>query len=230
MAPAATLGSHVVITVTDNGSGIPRRILDQIFDPFFTTKDLGQGTGLGLSTTLGIVRNHGGFIHVESEPGQGTVFKIHLPAAPGQDAAAESAPLEKTSAGHGECVLVVDDEEPIRAAVKAVLEASGYRTLLAGDGAEALAVFAQNAPHIGVVLTDISMPFMDGVALIQALQKMAPALTVIASTGQSEKARIADLRALRVHTVLAKPYGAETVLRAVAGALQSSRSDSDSRP
>ena len=220
MAPEATPGPHVAIEVSDNGSGIPRSILDRIFDPFFTTKGVGKGTGLGLSTTLGIVRSHGGFIDVKSEPGQGTRFKIHLPAVPEQEGIVETAPPAGIPRGHGEWVLVVDDEGPIRIAVKTVLENHGYRVLSAADGAEALAVFARSLAPIRVVLTDVAMPVMDGVALIQALKKIAPALPVIASTGQSDRARVAELRTMRIGPVLNKPYGADAVLRAVSAALR----------
>src|SRR6185436_4713533 len=144
------------------------------------TKEVGKGTGLGLSTVLGIVRGHGGFIKVVSEPGKGTTFQVYLPAAPEQDAAPAAAALAEPPAGHGELVLVVDDEPAVAGAARTVLEPHGYRVLLAADGTEALGVFAQNSESIALVLTDIMMPHMSGVTLVRALQKMKPGIPVIA--------------------------------------------------
>jgi PAS domain S-box-containing protein len=223
MLPVGTPGPHVVIEVSDNGLGIPHDIVERIYDPFFTTKDVGKGTGLGLSTALGIVRSHGGFIDLQTEPGKGTTFRIHLPAAPEQEPPVENGAAEALAEGNGEWVLVVDDEEPIRTAVKTVLETHGYRALTAADGAEALAVFAQHSSRISVVITDIAMPYMDGIALIRALKKMAPAVVVIASSGQIDKARRAELKAMEIPALLKKPYGSEAVLRTVAAALTLSR-------
>ena len=215
MLPETRPGPHVLLEVSDNGSGIPPEIQHRIFDPFFTTKDVGCGTGLGLSTVLGIVKNHGGFVDLASAPGKGSTFKIYLPATASAQNPPEATPAEERPAGHGECVLVVDDEEPIRNAVKIVLELHQYRVLTAADGTEALAVFSQNADRIAVVLTDVVMPFMDGVSLIRVLKKMAPKLAVIASTGQAEKARVSELKSLGVQIVLSKPYGTAALLHAV---------------
>ena len=213
MLPEASPGEYVVVEVSDTGTGIPPEIMHRIFDPFFTTKGVGQGTGLGLSTVLGIVKTHGGFVKVRSEPNLGTTFAIYFPAAPSD--AVEPVPLlaDQVPAGKGELVLVVDDEEMICLAASKVLEVHGYRVLVARDGTEALAVFAQNQGAIAAVLTDVMMPFMDGVALTRALRRMAPGLFIIASTGQGEKTRMAELRSMNVDAILAKPYAAELLLR-----------------
>jgi two-component system, cell cycle sensor histidine kinase and response regulator CckA len=212
MMPDAKPGPHVMFRVTDTGNGMPRAMIDKIFDPFFTTKEVGKGTGLGLSTTLGIVKSHSGFISVYSEPGKGTTFKVFLPAA----AIQEELPQLKTSIvpiqGHGELILVVDDEPNILGITKMILEKNRYDVVSAGDGPEALAIFAQQMKSISLVLTDLSMPYMDGVALVRSLKKMRPDVSIVASTGQGEKAGVAELQSLGVKNFLTKPYNTERLL------------------
>ena len=219
MLPEAAPGPHLLIEVSDTGTGIPPEIVDHIFDPFFTTKSLGNGTGLGLSTVLGIVKSHGGFIQVNTQPGAGTTFQVYLPAAPGRHAAPPDAARARIPAAHGELVLLVDDEVSVRDAARLVLETAGYTVLPACDGTEALALFAMNSGLVSAVLTDLMMPFMDGVAWIRALRTIAPGLPIVASTGLREKVRLAELKAMNVETVLHKPYTADTLLRALHGAL-----------
>jgi len=204
-------GSFVLITIADSGVGISPHVINRIFEPFFTTKEHGKGTGLGLSTALGIVKGHGGFINVYSEPGRGTQFKIYLPAAetPFTALANSSASLP---VGHGELILVVDDEIAIREITKGTLEAYGYRALTASDGTEAVALYAQHKDEIKVVLTDLMMPYMDGPATIRALQKLNPKIRVIASSGLSESGRAIE----GVKMFLPKPYSAERLLKALA--------------
>jgi CheY-like chemotaxis protein len=220
MMPSTTPGPHVLLEVSDNGSGIPPGIVERIFDPFFTTKAIGQGTGLGLSTVLGIVKNHWGHINVTSAPGRGTTFQIYLPASVAHGEIPNASGLDACPPdGHGETILVVDDEAAVRGAAQTVLEMHGYRVLLAAEGTEALAVFAKNSAAIAAVLTDLMMPHMDGVALVRALRKMKPGVPMIASTGLGEKARLAALKALGVETVLNKPYKADTLMRTIHDAL-----------
>ncbi len=215
MTGDATPGPHVVVEVSDSGTGIPPEIAERIFEPFFTTKALGVGTGLGLSTVHGIVRSHGGFIKLASELGRGTTFQVFLPASPTMaDAADSSGTQGEIPNGRGETVLVVDDEMNVRNCVRAVLEASGFKTLLCADGTEALGVFAKNSDRISIMLTDLMMPFMDGVALVRAIRKMGSSVPVIASTGLGEKAKLAELKTMGVE-ILHKPYGAETLLRSI---------------
>lgn len=219
MVPDAKPGPHVIIAVSDTGTGIPREIIDKIFDPFFTTKDPGKGTGLGLSTLIGIVRSHGGFVTVDSELGRGTTFRVFLPSTVSQATADPAAEPVSLPPGHGELILVVDDEEVISEVTRAMLEQYGYRALTAPDGTAALTVFVQHSKEIKAVLTDIDMPFMDGTALAHALRKMSPQTPVIAASGsQAESSREADLKELGVRTFLRKPYTTGkllTVLRAV---------------
>jgi PAS domain S-box-containing protein len=220
MSPEAKPGPYLTFSVSDTGHGIPAGIMQKIFDPFFTTKEVGKGTGLGLSTVIGIVKNHGGFLTVESEPGKGTTFKVFLPAEPEAEAVPKAASRSKATPGNGELILVVDDESSVRSIAEAVLQANGYRVLLAGDGTEALAVFAQRSGDIAAVVTDIAMPFMDGAVLIRALRKMRPDIRVIVSTGHGEKAQVSELN---VNGFLNKPYDAQTLLRALHTALAGRR-------
>ncbi len=147
MTPGLKPGPHVLINVSDTGSGISPHIIDKIFDPFFTTKGLGKGTGLGLSTALGIVKSHGGVVNVYTGAG-GTTFRVLLPAAPGARPQAELDAQVEIPIGHGETILLIDDESAIREVGKAVLSQSGYNVLTGDDGPSALAVFAQQSKEI----------------------------------------------------------------------------------
>ncbi|WP_395748760.1 PAS domain S-box protein [Prosthecobacter sp.] len=219
MVPEVSPGAYVLLTVGDTGSGIPPEIMERIFDPFFTTKGLGKGTGLGLSTVHGIVKSHGGILKVDSKPGAGTSFHVYLPAAVEQEGAAESEGASAPPSGQGELVLVVDDEPAITSAARSVLEANGYRVLLAGDGIEAIEMFAKNMREIDVVLTDVMMPVMDGVLFVRTLRKLSTEVPVIGSTGVAEKAQMDQMHALHVEHVLCKPYNAATLLRTIHGVL-----------
>ncbi|MEP7015664.1 MAG: response regulator [Verrucomicrobiota bacterium] len=211
MMPEAKCGPHVLITVRDTGVGIPANIIDKIFDPFFTTKQVGHGTGLGLSTLLGIVKGHGGFVVAQSEPGNGTTFRIYLPEASGTEVIGEAtgAPPE----GHGEGVLIVDDEPAILAVTKQVLESHNYRVFCAEDGPDAVALFAQEMDGIDLVITDLMMPCMDGVSVVRSTKKMKPGTHFIASTGMGEQTRTAELAELGVNAHLFKPFNHVRLLR-----------------
>ena len=209
-------GQFVLISVTDTGTGIPVEILSRVFEPFFTTKEHGKGTGLGLSTVLGIVKSHGGFVNVYSEVGKGTQFRAYFPAA---ESALTTQALEERAEvplGHGELVLVVDDELAIREITKSTLETFGYTALTAGDGTEAIALYAQNKDAIDVVLTDMMMPYLDGTGTIRALQKMDPNVKIIASSGLADEGKAAEAAIAGVKVFLAKPYTADQLLNALA--------------
>ena len=219
MNPGAQLGWHVALRVSDTGSGMSPETMDKIFDPFFTTKELGKGTGLGLATVIGIVKGHGGFLNVQSQLGVGTTFSVYLPAS--RDA--EVAKKEDEAAvarGKGELVLVVDDEAPIREALVGTLAAHGYRVFTAEDGTDALALYFQRKSEIAVVLTDLAMGQMDGIALVRALRKIDPAARVIVSSGHFQKENLAVLNGLGVKVLLEKPYTADKLLRAVRKVLE----------
>jgi PAS domain S-box-containing protein len=213
-------GRYVRIKIVDTGSGMQPHIIDKIFEPFFTTKEQGKGTGLGLSTALGIVKGHGGFINVYSEVGRGTQFTIHLPAAGVDQASQYGAGVVELPFGKDELILVVDDERAILEITKTTLETHGYRALTASDGTEAVALYAQHKDEIKVVLTDMMMPYMDGPATIRALQKLNPCVKIIASSGLTETARVAEAANGGVNKFLAKPYTAEKLLETVAEVLK----------
>jgi len=220
MVPDAKAGRYVMFSIQDTGTGIPPEICGKIFDPFFTTKEVGKGTGLGLSTVRGIVKSHGGFVSVYSEAGRGTTFKVYLPAHEEGEAPVEASPDgEKSWVGNGELILIVDDEMEVRAVTEAVLKASGYNVLSASDGTEALAIFAQRFAEIDLVLTDVMMPHYDGTALTLTLKKMKPSVKIIASSGDSQDARVVELRSLHPSAILLKPYTKENLLKTLRRAL-----------
>src|SRR5688500_17251515 len=160
--PNAKPGAYVLILIQDTGIGMNSKTANRIFDPFFTTKEAGKGTGLGLSTALSIVNSHGGFLHVYSEPGKGSRFSIYLPAVGAEVDKMAPNVRPELPRGKGELILIVDDEAGIREVTKATLEKFNYRVLVAADGNEALAVYKMNSKDIAAVVTDISMPNMDG--------------------------------------------------------------------
>lgn len=205
-------GPHVLIEVEDSGTGMTADVLDRIFEPFYTTKEMGKGTGLGLSTTLAIIKSHGGFIRVRSELGKGSRFSIYLPAQQDRYVLEESDPAHKLPRGHGECVLVVDDEEPVRHIAKETLEAFGYKVLTAGDGAEAIAIYANHLKEIAVVLTDMMMPVMDGPAIIRIMNRMNPRVKIIAASGLNATNVVTKATNVGVRHFIPKPYTAETLL------------------
>ena len=213
-------GRFVTISVADTGPGMSAEIQSRIFEPFFTTKEMTKGTGLGLSTALTIVKSHGGFINVYSEQHKGSQFTIYLPAidTPG---ALESAALQTDlPLGHGELILVVDDEESIREITRGTLETFGYSVLTASDGTEALALYADRKNEIAVVLTDMVMPFMDGPATIRALQRMNPTVCIIAASGLGAGLRAGEGALEGVSVFLNKPYTAEKLLTTLAQVLR----------
>jgi PAS domain S-box-containing protein len=216
--PEERAGAYVILFVEDNGIGMPQHIIDKIFDPFFTTKELGKGTGLGLSTSLGIVKSHGGFIRVRSEPGEGTTFAVYLPALADFQSAAEILEEPELPRGHGELILVVDDEAALRQVTRRTLERFGYRAIGASDGAGALAMYASQRETIAVVLTDMMMPAMDGSAIIQGLMKIRADVRIIAASGLSANGVVA--RGAGAKHFLPKPYTTQTLLKALRRVLQ----------
>jgi len=216
-------GRYVRLVVADTGTGMPPEVRKKIFDPFFTTKEIGKGTGLGLSTVAAIVRSHKGFMEVESQTGRGSSFLIYLPISEVPEAvAAPAAPVEIPS-GHGELILVADDERMIRQITKLTLEARNYRVIVASDGAEALSLFVQHRAEVKLVLADLMMPVMNGRALVHALSKMAPELPVlVCSAAERSDPFVGDLDAVGV-TIIHKPATKERLLTAIAEALHSAR-------
>lgn len=208
-------GPHVRIDVADSGTGIPAAIIDKIFDPFFTTKEVGKGTGLGLSTTLAIVKSHGGFIRAYSDVGVGTRMRVYLPAMTAATAASNQDMTAALPRGNGETVMVVDDEASIRQITRQTLEAFGYSVILAADGSEAVSIFAKRGHEVALVITDLMMPIMDGVATIQVLRRLDPSVRVIAASGITANGNVARASDAGVRHFLPKPYTADTLLKIV---------------
>ncbi|MEQ1606277.1 MAG: PAS domain S-box protein [Pyrinomonadaceae bacterium] len=212
-------GEFVVVTIADTGTGMSPDIVKRIFDPFFTTKEVGKGTGLGLATTMTIVKSHGGFVNVYSEVSRGSRFSIYLPAVHTEKPATSEEQKSPLPRGNGELILVVDDEKNIREVTIATLERFGYKTVSAVDGTDALAVYSQHAKDISAVLTDMAMPYMDGASLIRALKKMKPGINIVAMSGLLSDAQIAELHELNVKEIITKPFSAEKLLGTLASIL-----------
>jgi len=222
--PDSRPGAYVRLSVTDTGTGITPETRLRIFEPFFTTKDVGKGTGLGLSTTLAIVKSHGGFIDVTSEAGAGSTFCVYLPANVMESSADHAGVAHPVlPRGRGELILVVDDEDGIRKLAQRMLERFGYRVLLACDGEEAVALYALRQQEIAVVLTDMTMPNMDGPALIAALKTMSPGVRIIGSSGLTSRARVNAAVAGGVPHFLPKPYTADALLEMLQSVLHTPR-------
>lgn len=216
----ANEGRYVLLTVSDTGTGMSADVQKRIFDPFFTTKELGKGTGLGLATALSIVKSHDGFINVYSEIGKGTQFTVYLPTAEAEKSEQRSAKTSSLPRGAGETILVVDDEENILEITRMTLEKFGYSVLTAVDGTDALAIYAQKSSEIALVLTDLAMPYMDGMATTRALRKINPDIKVIATSGLTTSEQTAEMQALNIDAFLSKPYTAETLLVTLAQILE----------
>jgi len=214
--------NFVAFHVEDSGVGIPVDILDKIFDPFFTTKEAGKGTGLGLSTSLTIVRSHGGHITVDSAAQRGTRFDVYLPIAPKQSTGSTAEKSKAIPRGTGQIILVVDDEEPVRRVLKATLEKAGYQVLQAANGKQALSIYDTSGPTIAAVVIDMTMPVLGGVPTMRELVRMNPDVRIIAASGIHTNEKVAKSIGRQVRQFLPKPFTADMLMRAVAGAVAGS--------
>ncbi len=219
-AAASAGGEWIRLTVSDTGAGIPADALPHIFEPFFTTKGPGEGSGLGLAQVHGIVGQHGGRIDVDSRLGEGTTFTIHLPALDVRPAAPSPPDVSAVTQGHGEVVLVVEDGDAVRAALVASLGQLNYQTLEAVNGEAALAVFEEEGERIALVVSDVVMPVMGGIALFHTLRQKGWQMPVILLTGHPMGKELDELRAQGLAAWLTKPPSIERLARAVADALR----------
>jgi CheY-like chemotaxis protein len=207
----AAAGPHVMLTITDTGIGMPPEIQAKIFEPFFTTKEKGKGTGLGLATVYGIVKQSQGSIWVYSEPGRGTTFRIYFPRTGEEAAPAKRGKAVRPLAGT-RTVLLVEDDEHVRKAALRILEQAGYRVLIASNGGEALR-HAENEPGvIDLMLTDVIMPGISGRDLAERMQQLRPELRVLFMSGYTDDAIIHHGVLAEGVALLQKPFTRESLL------------------
>jgi CheY-like chemotaxis protein len=211
-------GRYVEITVTDTGVGMDDETRKRIFDPFFTTKVRGRGTGLGLASAYGIIKNHDGIIKVQSDRGKGSTFTVYLPAS--DKPVNESASVaEQPAAGSG-TILLVDDEEMILGVGKSMLERLGYRVLTAGSGSEAIKIFRQDPAQIDLVILDLIMPELNGGETYERLKEIDPLIRVLFSSGYSKDGVASEILKDATACFIQKPFDLEKLSRNVRQALQ----------
>jgi nitrogen-specific signal transduction histidine kinase/CheY-like chemotaxis protein len=209
-------GQYVQLCVSDTGCGMTADVIKHAFDPFFTTKPMGEGTGLGLSMIHGFTRQSGGQVRIYSEVGSGTTMCLYLPRdASGEADDAKPVVVESPAKGHGETVLVVDDEPTLRTVISEILTGEGYSTILAADGPSAMKV-VQGDARIDLLITDVGLPNgMNGRQVADAASEARPGLRVIFITGYAESAAIGEGRLLPNMSVLTKPFPMATMVRKV---------------
>ncbi|MBZ5658954.1 MAG: response regulator [Acidobacteriia bacterium] len=228
IAPGLKPGRYAELQVSDTGIGMDSAVRERIFEPFFTTKGTGKGTGLGLATVFGIVKQHGGYILVESEPGLGSTFRLFFPADETGNKSEYFHPVVENEPVRGgmETILIADDHEGIREMAQAALTALGYEVLLAKDGEEALAMFSDRRNDISLILFDVIMPRLSGPQAYAAITAMKPGISVIFATGYSnELGALAEL-ADRGVTILRKPYSPAALCRRVREVLDQTKARS----
>jgi signal transduction histidine kinase/ActR/RegA family two-component response regulator len=220
----ASPGRYVAFSVADTGCGMDTATQELVFEPFFTTKKHGKGTGLGLSTVFGIVHQHKGFVHLDSEPGVGTTFRVYLPLATMLEPEIkkkESAPLQRGSA----TILLADDDELVCNVAEAILSDAGYKVLRANDGEEAIQLFDEHADLIDLALLDVVMPKLSGKDVMEHINKHRPAMPVIFCSGYSRETISSDYLLDGGIDLIQKPYHREVLLQAVSDTLKKQDSE-----
>ncbi|MDX8410782.1 MAG: ATP-binding protein [Mariprofundaceae bacterium] len=235
--PQAIEGGFVEISVRDDGCGIPHEVMDKIFEPFFTTKGVGKGTGLGLSMVYGIIKNHEGFVLIDSKKGKGTVFRIFLPAtghmglperlAAQPDIRAQAAAFESSEKSQAHMVLIVEDEEDLRDVAQGYLEASGYEVITAVDGQDAIDKVEAAEGEINLVLLDLMLPVLGGEGVLKWLRQNHPSIPVIIMSGYAESTLNPQVREQRYDGFIEKPYTLPILLRTMEHVLQRSRNEEE---
>ncbi|MBN2705398.1 MAG: response regulator, partial [Deltaproteobacteria bacterium] len=209
-------GWYICLEVADNGGGIPPEVLPHIFEPFFTTKKVGEGTGLGLATVYGIVKQNQGDIRVESQPGRGAVFRVYWPLRPDLPAVAESINEVGPGIRTGrETILVAEDEDAARQVAGRTLEMAGYRVLRAADGRQALALLRENAGRVDLLFTDLVMPVMGGRELWAAGHQLYPGLKAIFTSGYRGDRLDPEDDFIKNGCFIQKPYAVPALLELV---------------
>jgi two-component system cell cycle sensor histidine kinase/response regulator CckA len=217
--PPLRPGQYVQLLVTDTGHGMDAATKSRIFEPFFTTKESGKGTGLGLATVYGVVRQSGGYIWVESSPGNGARFEIYLPQAVEKEEVISYERVPARSTHGSETVLVVEDEDEVRSLASEFLRSAGYSVLTAKDGVEALEVSERLGGTIQLLLTDVVMPKMRGTELAQKLQACFPRLSVVYMSGYLEQDSWSK-EILEKAIVLQKPFSRDMLIRRIGEAFE----------
>lgn len=205
-------GKYVLLTVADSGQGIDAEIQKKIFDPFFTTKEAGKGTGLGLAISYGIIKQHNGFIHVYSEPGRGTEFKIYLPLSEEAAAVTQITSVAVPVKGGQETVLVAEDEPSLRKLAMRILESFGYKIIVAEDGEEAITKFKENRESINLLMLDMIMPKKNGKEVADEISKISPGIKVLFASGYAMNAITAKEFAESGFDFIRKPYQSKNLL------------------
>jgi CheY-like chemotaxis protein len=216
---AVAPGPYVMLAVSDTGCGMTPEVKAHLFEPFFTTKESGKGSGLGLATIYGIVQQGGGHIFVYSEPGKGSTFKIYLPRVEPEEAAAEQGPPNLCAATGTETILLVEDEPSVRTLARELLQALGYRVLLANHGREGLAVASAFSEAIDLVVTDVVMPEMGGPEMVRHLWWTRPKLRVLYMSGYTDQTAVQMGLQVPWTTFLQKPFTPDGLAAAVRRAL-----------
>ena len=215
---ASKPGDYVLLAISDTGCGMDKETREKIFDPFFTTKEIGKGTGLGLSVVYGIVKSHGGNIICYSEPGEGTTFKIYIPAV---EQSREPRELDQSGGlvGGTETILLVDDEDSVRMMAVELLQRFGYSVLTASNGREALEVFHKHAESIALVILDLIMPEMGGRECLRELLRIDPDVAVLIASGYGANGQIDGAMEEGAKASIRKPYEARQLLETVRSVL-----------
>jgi two-component system cell cycle sensor histidine kinase/response regulator CckA len=222
-------GRYAVLAVSDTGHGMDADTLSHVFEPFFTTKGVGHGTGLGLSTVYGIVKQSDGYVWAYSEPGRGSTFKVYLPEVE-QEAVSPRAAAVPDPIGRGEMVLLVEDDEPVRRMTRRALEDAGYRVLEAPNGHAALDLLGTDGARVNLVLTDVVMPGMGGRALAERLAQVWPDLPVLYTSGYTDGEIVRRGLIEPGAAFVQKPFAPETIARAVRERLEAASLPATPRP
>jgi two-component system cell cycle sensor histidine kinase/response regulator CckA len=201
-------GNYVLLNILDTGTGMDAETLAHVFEPFFTTKGLGQGTGLGLATVYGIVKQHKGFIDVESTLGKGTAFRVYLPLGDGPAVQSEK-PVMGSLRGGSECLLIAEDNDDLRDAAQEILKSLGYRVIAVKNGEEAVRVFEKQLDLIDLVFMDVVMPKINGPEAYLRMATLKPGTPVIFTTGYATETNLIPIRTRENAIVLQKPYGSQ---------------------